>query len=48
MSVYEHKYPIHRDITEKDWTIDEVVKDSWRAIYDFKKLATLAEKIKAK
>lgn len=33
---------------DKDWTIEEVIKDSWGALYDFKKLRSLAEKIKAK
>ena len=32
----------------KDWTIEEVIKDSWDALYDFKQLMKLAEKIKNK
>lgn len=32
----------------KDWTLDEVVKDSWDTKYEFKKLMQLAEKIAIK
>jgi len=55
MSVYDHrkemqeiaaKYPGLEP--EHDWTIDEVVKDAWGALYDFKKLLKFAEAIKAK
>lgn len=46
VSVYDHKYGKTPD--EHDWTLDEVIEDSWSALYDIKKIATLAEKIKAK
>lgn len=48
VSVYDHEYSKDRVSEEHDWTIAEVVEDSWSALYDLKKMATLAEKIKAK
>ena len=32
--------------TDKKWLVEDVVKDSWETIYDFRRLAQLAEKIK--
>lgn len=31
---------------EKDWTVQEVIEDSWETLWDFKQLLKLAEKIK--
>lgn len=47
-SVYGHKYPVGRDPNDQDWTVDEVVKDSRSAIYNFKRLCKLAERIALK
>lgn len=30
---------------DKDWTIEEVINDSWETLYDFKKVMRLVEKI---
>ena len=43
-SFYDVKYNKLSD--EKKWTPNVIKKDSWGAIYDFKKLMKLAEKIK--
>ncbi|OGK35114.1 hypothetical protein A3F59_02670 [Candidatus Roizmanbacteria bacterium RIFCSPHIGHO2_12_FULL_38_13] len=46
-SHFEHR-PEKMMEDDKDWTIDEVIKDSMDTIYDFKKLLKLAGKIKLK
>lgn len=47
MSLEKPNDPLWKlDEKDKDWTIDEVVKDSWSTLYDFKKLVKFAEKIK--
>lgn len=33
---------------DKDWTVEEVIKDSWTTLYQFKQLMRFAEKIAAK
>lgn len=48
VSVYDYKYSKDSISEEHDWTVAEIVKDSWDTLYDFKKLLKLAEKIKAK
>jgi len=48
VSVYDHDIKIRvsgPNPDYKDWTVAEVVKDSWDALYDFKKLVKFAEKI---
>lgn len=42
---YEKEYPSLIE-NEHDWTIEDVIKDSWTAINDFKNLSKVAEKIK--
>jgi hypothetical protein len=49
MSFYELKYPEIKQLREEHpWTPEEVKKDTWSAIYTFKKLMKLAEEIAAK
>lgn len=51
ISVYDYDPRIREDGPNRsyhDWTLGEVIKDSWGAIYDFKKLMLLSEEIKNK
>ena len=42
------KEPNLAGLDDKKWLVEDVIKDSWGAIYDFKALMKLAEKIKGK
>ena len=46
VTVYNKQYKIPTAPEDKDWTVDEVIKDSWETLSDFKQLVKLAEKIK--
>lgn len=43
---YGDDMPTFRNLDEKKWLIEDVIKDSWGTKYDFKKLMKLAESIK--
>lgn len=43
--LFDRQYGLGDDV---EWAVDDVIKDSWGAIYDFRELARLAEKIAAK
>jgi hypothetical protein len=46
-SFYQDKLPVSLTIgTDKKWLVEDVIKDSWEAIWDFKKLVKLAKQIK--
>ena len=42
-SFYDLKNPLMNSIEEHEWTIEEVIKDSWDAQYEMEKLMKLAE-----
>ena len=43
-SHFEHR-PDPKERGDKDWMIEEVIKDSWDTLYEFKQLMKFAEKI---
>jgi len=47
---YYDKPPIAglRSLVDKKWLVEDVEKDMWSAVYEFKKLIRLAEQIKAR
>ena len=45
---YYDKEPNLISLGDKKWLVEDVIKDSWETIYDFRQLVRLAERIKDK